>query len=116
MELDREIKQSMIDGTRDYLDKKSIPYRFITIRKGLPVVIVDMDTFYKIIDRNLESGGIIGRFIAQGERGWSAYMKTEEKTGYQLMENLTEYQASCFITETEYGRKPKLSRYAMGVI
>ena len=116
MELDKELKQSMIDNARSYLDEKSIPYRFITIRRGIPVVIVDIDTFYKIIDRNLEGKGILGRFIAQGENGWSAYMKTDEKTGYQLMENLTEYQASCFITETEYGRKPKLSRYAMGVI
>lgn len=115
MELDKELKQSMIESTRRYLAEKSIPYRFIKIRNGLPVVIVDIDTFYSIIERNLEDDGIFGRYLAQGEKGWSAYMKTESQTKWQMHENLTEYQASCIITETDFGRKPKLTRYAMGV-
>ena len=116
MELDKELKQSMIESTRRYLEEKSIPYRFIKIRNGVPVVIVDIETFYSIIDRNLENDGIYGRYLAQGSNGWSAYMRTQSQTRYQMHENLTEYQASCIITETDFGRKPKLTRYAMGVL
>ena len=115
MELDKELKQSMIESTRRYLEERSIPYRYIKIRAGVPVVIVDIDTFYSIIDRNLGEGGIYGRYLAQGEKGWSAYMKTESQTHYQIHENLTEYEASCIITDKQYGRKPRFTRYVMGV-
>ena len=115
MELDKELKQSMMESTKRYLEENSIPYRFIKIRNGVPVVIVDIKTFYDIIDRNLGKETIFGRYLAQGEKGWSAYMRTDQQTRWLMHENLTEYQASCIITGTEFGRKPKLSRYAMGV-
>lgn len=115
MELDTDIKQSLIEASRNYLKEKHIPYRFITIRRGIPVVIVSEDVFYQeIINRNLEGDTVKGHFLTQGEKGWSAYKRTDEESRFQLKENLTEYQASCWITDTEYGRKPKLSRYAMG--
>lgn len=116
MELDREVRDSMIQSSKEYLNDKKIPYRFITIRDGLPVIIVDNETFYGIIDRNLEGDSIEGRFLAQGEKGWSAYVKSDGKSRFTLQENMTEYQASCFIAGIEYGRKKKKTRFAMGVI
>lgn len=116
MELDKEIKEMMIQAKKDYLTQKNIPYRFIAIRGGSPVVIVDNDTFYKVIDRNLDGDTIEGRFLSQGENGWSAYVRDGEQSRYRLKEDMTEYQASCFIQGIEYGRKPKTSRFAMGVI
>ena len=115
MELDKDIKQSLIDTSKSYLKEKGIPYRFIAIRRGTPVVIVDEDTFYQeIIDRSLKGDPVKGCFLTQGERGWAAYKRTDEESRYQLKENLTEYQATCWITDIEYGRKPKLTHYAMG--
>lgn len=114
MELDKELKQSMIESTRRYLEEESIPYRFIKIRNGVPVVIVDMDTFHSIIYLKLRNR-IYGRYLAQGNNGWAVFMRTQAHPCYQMHENLTEYQASCIVTETEYGRKTKSSRYAMGV-
>jgi len=114
MELDTDIKQSLIESSRSYLKEKNIPYRYITIRRGIPVVILDEEVFYQLIDRNLEGDSIQGCFLTQGEQGWSAYKRNDTESRYQLKENLTEYQASCWITDMEYGRKPKLTRYAMG--
>ena len=116
MELDREIKQSMIESSKKYLKDKSVPYRFITIRGGLPVVILDIKDFYSVIDRNLDGDCIEGRFLSQGENGWNAYIKEGAQSKYNLMEGMTEYQASCYITGAEFGRKPKTTRYAMGVL
>lgn len=116
MELDREIKQTIIQSKKDYLTQKDIPYRSIAIREGNPIVIVDNTTFYKIIDRNLEGDTIEGRFLSQGENGWSAYVKERGESLYKLKEDMTEYQASCFILGIDYGRKPKTSRFATGVI
>ena len=116
MELDREIKQTMIESSRQYLKDKSVPYRFITIRSGIPVVILDVKEFYKVIDRNLEGDCIEGRFLSQGENGWNAYIKEGGQSRYNLKEGMTEYQAACYITGTEFGRKPKTTRYAMGVL
>lgn len=116
MELDREIRENIIQTKREYLTEKKIPYRFIVIRGGNPVVIVDDKTFYNIIDRNLEGDAIEGRFLSQGENGWLAYVKEGGKSRFTLKDEMTEYQASCFVQEIEYGRKPKTSRFAMGVI
>lgn len=116
MELDKELKQTMIQSSKDYLRSKKIPYRFITIRNGHPVVIVDNSTFYDIMGRNLEGDCIEGRFLAQGENGWAAYVKEDSESRFRLKEDMTEYQASCFIQGIEYGRKPKTSRFAMGGI
>lgn len=116
MELDKELKETMIQSCRDYLTTKKVPYRFITIRNGTPVVIVDDSTFYSILDRNLEGDCIEGRFLAQGENGWSAYVKEDSHSRFKLKDNMTEYQASCFIQGIEYGRKPKTTRFAMGGI
>lgn len=116
MELDKELRQSIIQSKRDYLSEKNIPYRLIVIRDGSPVVIVDEKTFFSIIDRNLESDPIEGKFLSQGENGWLAYVKDGGKSRFTLKDNMTEYQASCFVQGIEYGRKPKTSRFAMGVI
>lgn len=114
MELDKEVKRKLIEDTKKYLKKKKVPYRFITIRDGLPVVIVDEDTFYKLLDRSLDGRCITGRFIAQGENGWSAYYSEDEMRSFNLMEGMTEYEASRFVLSQEFGRKPKTSRYAGG--
>lgn len=114
MELDKELKETMIQSSKDYLMTKKIPYRFITIRNGRPVIIVDNSTFYDIMDRNLEGDCIEGRFITQGEKGWAAFVKEDGESKFRLKEDMTEYQASCFIQGIEYGRKPKTTRFAMG--
>ena len=110
MELDIEIKRTMIQSSKDYLSQASIPYRCIVIRRGIPVVIVDAQTFDVLLDRKVD-----GHYMAQCGKTWSAYKKTDEQLKPQYVENMTEYQASCWITDTEYGRKPKLTRYATGV-
>ena len=109
MQLDIEIKRTMIQSSKDYLSQASIPYRSIVIRRGIPVVIVDAETFEEILDRKMD-----GYYMAQSERGWSAYKKSDNELYPQYRENMTEYQASCWITDTEFGRKPKLTRYSMG--
>lgn len=114
MELDKEIKQTIIRESRKYLEGKRIPYRHITIRNGIPVVIVDERVFYNILDKNLDGDRIIGRYIAQGNNGWSAYKRDDAESSFNLKESMTEYQATCWVTDQEFGRKPKTSRYAMG--
>ncbi len=114
MELDKEVKKKLIEDTKKYLNKKKVPYRYITIRDGVPVIIVDNDTFYKLLDRTLDGRCIVGRFITQGENGWSAYYSEDEFRKFNLMENMTEYEASRFVLSQEFGRKPKTSRYAGG--
>lgn len=116
MELDRELKDRIMDNMRSYLEDNNIPYRSITIRDGKPIVIVSNDILYRLMDTGLDDKRINGRFIAQGENGWAAYVSTDGAISYNFAENLTEYQASRFALGIDYGRKPKLSRYARAII
>ena len=116
MELDKEVKRMLIDDTKAYLTKNRIPYRYITIRDGLPVIIVDYNTFDRILNGDKNGGKIVGRFIAQGERGWSGYCCEDGLAKYNIREKMTEYQATCFVIGQQFGRKPRTTRFATGVI
>ena len=115
MELDKEIKRTLINDTKDYLKKHKIHYRYITVRGDMPVVVVDYDTFVNLLSGTADGGRIIGRFIAQTDNGWSAYISEDEYSNYRFCEKLTEYQATCFVIGQQFGRKPKMSRFAGGV-
>ena len=116
MELDKEVKRMLIEDTKAYLTENRIPYRFITIRDGLPVTIVDYEIFNRILNGDRNGGKVIGRFIAQHQTGWSGYCCEDGMARFNIREKMTEYQATCFVIGQEFGRKPKTSRFATGVI
>ena len=113
MLLDEEIRETLVASTKRYLETLRIPFRFIKIRSGHPIVIVDRDTLYDIVDRSLTGHPIEGRYLAQGERGWIVYAESEDVSRRDFSERLSEVSATRYALGEDIGRTPKRGRYAM---
>ena len=113
MLLDEDVRTILVNKTRKYLKKMGIPVRFIKIRSGHPIVIVDRDVLYEIKDRSLTGTRITGRYLAQGEKGWIVYADTDALYKMDFSEKLSEVNATRLVLGEEIGRTPKRGRYAM---
>lgn len=113
MLLDEDVRTILVNKTRKYLKKMGIPFRFIKIRAGHPIVIVDRDVLYEIKDRSLTGTRITGRYLAQGEKGWIVYADTDALYKMDFSEKLSEVNATRLVLGEEIGRTPKRGRYAM---
>lgn len=113
MRLDDDVRVRIVDREKRYLRENNIPFRFIKVRGGHPIVIVESDILYDIYNRHLYGSTLTGRFIAQGEKGWIAYCHTEGEPRINLSEKLTEVNATRFVLGETIGHAPRRGRYAM---
>lgn len=113
MRLDDDVRVRIVNRERRYLEDCNIPFNFIKVRDGHPIVIVDANTLYNIYHRHLYGETITGRFIALGEKGWIAYCHTEGEPRINLSEKLTEVNATRFVLGETIGHAPRRGRYAM---
>lgn len=115
MKLDQDVQKRIVTSTKAYLKKNNVTFRFIKVRSGRPVVIVDRETLYDIVDRSIVRGRpILGRYLAQGEKGWLAVVHEQGKDPRRdLSEKLTEVTATKFVLGEPIGHGPRRGRYVM---
>ncbi len=113
MKLDEDVRVRIVDREKNYLRENNVPFRFIKVRGGYPIIIVESDILYDIYDRHLFGDTLNGRYIAQSEKGWIAYCHIDGQTRINLSEKLTEVNATRFVLGETIGHAPRRGRYAM---
>lgn len=109
MRLDNDVKKRIIDRTKRYLKKNGIPYKYVKVRNGQSLIIVEKH----VMDDIVTKGTAKGRYMAETDKGWTVYVNDGKLVLVDTTEKLSEVNATRYALGDTIGHTPRKYRYMM---